>query len=111
MNEELTRHGAIDASDIEVKVKEGEVTLTGHVDSRRAKRLAEEIVENLSGVREVHNQLRVRKHGEQGADGFARSGSSSGSGSAGAGSSGSTSGESGSRSKREGGSSQAGQNM
>ena len=93
VNEELTRHGAIDASDIEVKVKDGEVTLTGHVDSRRAKRLAEDIVEGLSGVREVNNQLRVRHHGESGAEGFAGSGSSGSSGgSSGGSSSGGTSG-------------------
>ena len=85
VNETLTRHGAIDASDIEVKVKDGEVTLSGHVDSRRAKRLAEEIVEELSGVREVNNQIRVKRHGE-GQEEFGGRGMSAG-GSAGSGSS------------------------
>jgi osmotically-inducible protein OsmY len=61
VNEELTRNPDIDASDIEVKVESGEVTLTGTVDSRQTKRLAE----GCSGVHEVHNQLRI-KHPESG---------------------------------------------
>ncbi len=55
----LTRHGWIDASDIEVRVEDGEVTLEGTVDSRPTKRLAEEVAESVSGVRDVHNRLRV----------------------------------------------------
>ena len=60
VNEELTRHPDIDATEIEVKVENGEVTLTGIVDERRTKRLAEDLAERCSGVREVHNQLRVQ---------------------------------------------------
>ena len=60
VNEELTRNPDLDASDIEVMVENGEVTLTGTVDARQAKRLAEDLAENCSGVHEVHNQLRVR---------------------------------------------------
>jgi osmotically-inducible protein OsmY len=59
VNEELTRNPDLDATDIEVKVESGEVTLSGTVDDRRAKRLAEELVERCSGVHEVHNQLRI----------------------------------------------------
>jgi hypothetical protein len=62
INERLTAHGLIDATDIECRVADGEVTLTGHVDSRAAKRAAEDVVEDIYGVREVHNQLRVRPH-------------------------------------------------
>jgi hypothetical protein len=37
------------------------------VDSRAAKRAAEDLAEDVSGVREVHNQLRIRSHaGEEG---------------------------------------------
>jgi osmotically-inducible protein OsmY len=61
VNEELTRNPDIDATDIEVKVESGEVTLTGTVDERRTKRLAEDLAERCSGVREVHNQLRVNR--------------------------------------------------
>src|SRR5690242_1928486 len=59
INERLTEHPEIDASDIEVQVKGGEVTLTGTVDRRQTKRMAEDLCENVSGVKEVHNQLRV----------------------------------------------------
>ena len=49
----------VDASDIEVSVKDGEVTLSGMVHSRHEKRNAEECIEHLSGVKDVHNHLRV----------------------------------------------------
>jgi hypothetical protein len=61
VNEELTRHPDIDASEIDVRVENGEVTLSGTVEERRDKRLAEDIVERVSGVTDVHNQVRVRK--------------------------------------------------
>lgn len=61
ISERLAQHGQLDASGITVQVKEGEVTLTGTVDSRQAKRLAEDIVESCSGVGDVQNQLRVQK--------------------------------------------------
>jgi osmotically-inducible protein OsmY len=48
----------VDASHIEVVVKNGEVMLTGNVDDRRQKRLAEDLVERLPGVKDVQNQLR-----------------------------------------------------
>ena len=60
VNERLTRHPDIDASDIEVQVNNGEVILTGTVDHRDAKRMAEDVAEEVFGVREVHNQLRVQ---------------------------------------------------
>ena len=55
----LTRHGWIDATDIEVRVENGEVTLEGTVDSRRAKRLAGDVADSVSGVQDVHNRLRI----------------------------------------------------
>jgi hypothetical protein len=55
----LTQHGQVDASDIEVKVENGEVTLTGMVNDRRSKRLAEDLAESISGVVDVHNHLRL----------------------------------------------------
>jgi hypothetical protein len=42
-----------------VRVSNAEVTLTGTVRDRQDKRLAEDLAEPVSGVREVHNQLRV----------------------------------------------------
>jgi hypothetical protein len=69
--ERLTQHGGVDASEIEVRVENGEVTLTGTVDDRPSKRLAEDIVDAVPGVKQVHNQLRVSGSGraEQGASG------------------------------------------
>ncbi|HYH15459.1 MAG TPA: BON domain-containing protein, partial [Flavisolibacter sp.] len=49
----------VDASDIEIEVNQNEVVLKGHVDSREAKRRAEDLVESVSGVRHVENRLRV----------------------------------------------------
>ncbi|HEX3476386.1 MAG TPA: BON domain-containing protein, partial [Kofleriaceae bacterium] len=57
--EALTDDGEIDASRIEVSVKGGEVTLTGAIEDRRMKRLAEDCVEAIPGVKDVHNQLRI----------------------------------------------------
>jgi hypothetical protein len=75
VNERLTHDPHIDASEIEVQVKDGEVTLTGTVDSRLAKRRAEEIIENLSGVRDVHNQLKAQSGDNSGGSGSQNAGS------------------------------------
>ena len=61
LNERLTQHPDIDASEIEVNVRNGEVTLTGTVDDRQTKRMIEDLAEEVSGVREVHNQIRVQR--------------------------------------------------
>jgi osmotically-inducible protein OsmY len=55
----LCEHGGIDASNVEVQVLGTEVTLIGFVPTRSQKRLAEDVVDSVSGVNEVHNQLRV----------------------------------------------------
>ena len=49
----------LDASQIEVSVKDGEVILSGAVENRDAKRLAEDIAEHAGGVKHVLNSLRV----------------------------------------------------
>ena len=51
----------LDASDIEITVRNGEVTLAGFVRDRSDKRHAEDITEHISGVREVNNSLRVNR--------------------------------------------------
>jgi hypothetical protein len=63
--EHLSYHPYIDASDIEVTVREGEVTLSGTVDGRMVKRAAEECCDHVRGVKDVHNHLRVRPQTEQ----------------------------------------------
>jgi hypothetical protein len=57
--ERLTRHGEVDASGIRVHVENGEVILEGRVDSRSAKRMAEDTAETVTGVRDVQNRLRI----------------------------------------------------
>ena len=57
--ERLTRHGRVDASQIQFNVKDGEVTLQGKVPYREMKRLAEDVVERVSGVKDVHNEIKV----------------------------------------------------
>ncbi len=59
--ERLSQHGQLDASDIHVKVQDGEVTLTGTVGSRQEKRMAEDALDSISGIKDVHNQLRVQQ--------------------------------------------------
>jgi len=61
VSEELFRNPEIDASEIEIQAQNGEVTLTGKVENRHQKRLAEDIAERVSGVTDVHNQLKVDK--------------------------------------------------
>ena len=62
INERLTQHPHIDATEIDIEVRNGEVTIKGTVDDRHAKRMAEDITEGVSGVKQVHNQLRVQEH-------------------------------------------------
>ncbi len=57
----LTRHGGIDASQMDVDVRQGVVTLRGSVDSGRIRRMTEELVEDIAGVRDVQNDLRVNQ--------------------------------------------------
>jgi osmotically-inducible protein OsmY len=55
----LERHPDIDASDIELQVSEGVVTLTGTVENRRVKRMVEDAIDAVPGVKDVSNQLRI----------------------------------------------------
>jgi len=51
----------LDASDIEVSVSDREVTLAGEVESKQAKRRAEDCADACSGVQHVQNNLRVKR--------------------------------------------------
>jgi hypothetical protein len=55
----LTSDPQVDASEIQVTVKDGEITLEGTVSERHMKRLAEDCAESVAGVSQVHNRLRV----------------------------------------------------
>ncbi len=62
-HERLTDDAWVDASFIAVSVSAGEVTLSGTVETREAKHRAERLVENISGVTHVQNNLRLAKGG------------------------------------------------
>jgi len=57
----LTWDPDLDASEMTVSVSNGEVTLSGVVEDRQAKRQAEEVIEDIAGLKDVHNQLRARR--------------------------------------------------
>ncbi len=57
----LAGHGRLDASEVEVQVSEGEVTLTGTVARREDKRMIEDIAESIQGVQDVTSQIRVKR--------------------------------------------------
>lgn len=59
VHEVLTDHEHVDASNITVGVKDGEVTLTGHVDRRSAKLQAEDLAATVNGVKDIHNRLLI----------------------------------------------------
>ncbi|MFA7603406.1 MAG: BON domain-containing protein [Novosphingobium sp.] len=58
-NDRLTDDARVDASNVTVAVDKCEVTLNGTVTSRQAKRRAEDLVDAISGVKHVQNNLRV----------------------------------------------------
>jgi osmotically-inducible protein OsmY len=62
-HERLTDDAWLDASNITLTVSGGEITLSGTVDNRHAKHHAERLVEDISGVNQVQNNLRLAKGG------------------------------------------------
>jgi osmotically-inducible protein OsmY len=61
VNDRFTDHPLLNASDIEVSVSNGEVTLSGKVHRREDKRRAEDSAERVSGVKHVQNNLRMHE--------------------------------------------------
>ena len=55
----MSRLDGVDAGNVEVTVREGEVTLTGTLDDRRYKHMMENIADRVDGVRDVHNEIRI----------------------------------------------------
>lgn len=51
----------VDASEITVAVHGGEVTLSGEVAQRAMRHRAEDIVDACVGVKDIHNDIRVRR--------------------------------------------------
>ncbi|MBC7894346.1 MAG: BON domain-containing protein [Cytophagaceae bacterium] len=60
----LDGDAGIDAGDIDVRVAEGEVTLTGTVADKFARQRAEHIAHGVFGVTDVQNMLRIKRDGD-----------------------------------------------
>lgn len=58
-SEVLAQSWRLDAREIEVEVDDGCIFLKGSVYGRQEKKLAEQLVEGLSGVRDVMNELKI----------------------------------------------------
>jgi|GEM_PF-1103096 len=65
VSDRLGENPWLNCSEVEVVVSNGEVTLTGSVNSRQEKFLLEEIADDVNGVSEVHNQVRVKREQQQ----------------------------------------------
>ncbi|MCR5873476.1 BON domain-containing protein [Phenylobacterium sp. J426] len=76
VNDRLADDSWLDASEIDVAVSNCEVTLTGTVDSREDKRRAEDLAEQVSGVKHVQNNLRIQSQSSSSAMGSSMQGSS-----------------------------------
>lgn len=61
VSEALYRSSEVDASEIEVSVTSGKVTLKGTVKTREQKKIAESTIEDLAGVEDVYNELRLQE--------------------------------------------------
>lgn len=68
INDRLSDDAFIDASDLEVKVENCNVILTGSVESREDKRRAEDIAERVSGVANVENRIRIESDRNSGSN-------------------------------------------
>ncbi|MEZ0313436.1 MAG: BON domain-containing protein [Myxococcota bacterium] len=59
-NDALMDDAFVDATHIEVNVKDSEITLEGYVEDRETKRRAEDVVCKVRGVKDCHNHLKIR---------------------------------------------------
>lgn len=64
ISERLWDADDVDASDVTVEVKDGEVTLRGNVERRGIKHRIEDIADGCGGVRDIHNEIRVQPRNE-----------------------------------------------
>lgn len=59
--ERMARDGYVDVRDVEVIVESGIVTLRGSVAMKLDRRRLEDLVADVWGVEDIHNDLRVRR--------------------------------------------------
>jgi osmotically-inducible protein OsmY len=60
VQDRLAAQGDLDTDNIEVRVSERRVTLSGTVPDERSKQLAEEVAGIVAGVAGIDNRLRIR---------------------------------------------------
>lgn len=68
--ERLTEHPLVDARDISVTCEQGVVRLEGRVENRMRKHLIEDIVADVSGVKDIRNELEITTGWPGGASGL-----------------------------------------
>jgi hypothetical protein len=78
--ERLAHARHVDVRDVEVEVQGGVVRLTGNVRDRRQKYCIEEIADDVFGVREIHNAVRLGAPGAFGVSGLTEGTQAGGSG-------------------------------
>lgn len=61
ISDELTDHEFIDASEVEITVANGEVTLSGIVSERYIKHAIEDLADDVRGVKDVINNIKVKR--------------------------------------------------
>jgi osmotically-inducible protein OsmY len=61
VHERLSR-GFLDASDVDVEVRGGVITLEGSVESRDARNLIAELLQEIKGARQLINHLGIKPH-------------------------------------------------
>jgi hypothetical protein len=64
INEKLTHHPMIDATDIEVTSFNGSVKMHGRVDNPYMKLMAEVVAWSVSGVKDVQNEISIMPNTE-----------------------------------------------
>jgi hypothetical protein len=70
--EALLNDPYVDATNIEVQVEDGIVTLKGHVESREMKKDSELCIEHIHGIVDVFNLLTLYQFKEAGAHGLVK---------------------------------------
>lgn len=68
--ESLLNARGVDASDIEIKVEDGIVTLSGRVENRMMKKEAEMCLEHIPGIEDVFNLLTLSQFTDVGGEGL-----------------------------------------
>jgi osmotically-inducible protein OsmY len=58
-------HSWVDAENVDIEVRSGEVVLAGSIEDRQAKRAIEDIADRVLGVKDVQNNIRVRPRGAE----------------------------------------------